>query len=275
MDKVELILERVTKRVSLIPGLLGIVLGGSRARGTNTEESDIDVGLYYESDEILDLPALNAAARELDDDSREDLVTPPGSWGNWVNGGGWLTIDTMHVDLILRDIRRVERATLDCTEGHVSSHYQPGHPHAYHNVMYMGELAVSRVLWDKGGAIGRLKSLTTPYPEALQKALIGFFSFEAGFSLTLAKDNAVREDLYYVSAHLVRAVSALNQVLFALNGEYCLNEKKAVKMIDGFCFHPADYKMRVERVFRLLGESAVNACGELEELAQEVKALGQ
>ncbi|MQH43482.1 hypothetical protein EI040_23540, partial [Escherichia coli] len=39
----------------------GIVLGGSRARGTHTENSDIDIGIYYNSDSF-DLTAINQIA---------------------------------------------------------------------------------------------------------------------------------------------------------------------------------------------------------------------
>ncbi len=52
----------------------------------------------------------------------------------------------------------------------------------------------------------------------------------------LAEKNVTRDDAYYVVAHLVRSVSALNQVIFALNEQYCINEKKAVRMIDTFDF---------------------------------------
>lgn len=41
--------------------------------------------------------------------------------------------------------------------------------------------------------------------------------FEAGFSLIFAENNAKKNDVYYVIAHIVRAISALNQVLFAVN----------------------------------------------------------
>jgi len=51
------------------------------------------------------------------------------------------------------------------------------------------------------------------------------------------ESNAKKNDVYYVTAHIVRAISALNQVLFAIDEEYCLNEKKAVGMIDGFNIH--------------------------------------
>ena len=106
------IIQSVTEKLSSLPYIEGIVLGGSRARGTHTEDSDIDIGIYYKS-ESFDLTAINQIATELDDENRNDLVVPPGAWGDWVNGGGWLVINGYHVDLILRDIKRVEQIIKD------------------------------------------------------------------------------------------------------------------------------------------------------------------
>ena len=41
------IIQSVTEKLSSLPYIEGIVLGGSRARGTHTEDSDIDIGIYY------------------------------------------------------------------------------------------------------------------------------------------------------------------------------------------------------------------------------------
>ena len=68
----------------------------------HTEDSDIDIGIYYKS-ESFDITAINQIATELDDENRNNLVVPPGAWGDWINGGGWLVINGYHVDLILRD----------------------------------------------------------------------------------------------------------------------------------------------------------------------------
>lgn len=54
------------------------------------------------------------------------------------------------------------------------------------------------------------------YPVELQNALIHLFSFEVEFSLRLAENSIDKDDIYYVTAHVVRSISALNQVLFAL-----------------------------------------------------------
>ncbi len=265
-EQVERIIRRVVGALRL-GGVCGVVLGGSRARGTQVEGSDIDIGIYC--DGTLDGARLQAAASGLDDRRRENLISPPGGWGPWVNAGGWLTVEGARVDLILRDIARVARVVNDCVSGDVSAHYQPGHPHAFVNAMYLGELAVCRVLYDPEGRIADLKRKAHPYPPKMKSAIVNLFGFEAGFSLELARRYAGAGDLYYVTAHAVRCVSALNQVLFARNEQFLINEKRAVAAIGGFPLAPAEYPSRVEHVFALLGRDAMKALGALEKLCEE------
>lgn len=124
---VDNIINLVAEKLSSLPYIEGIVLGGSCARGTNTENSDLDIGIYY-NPTILELNSMNKKATELDDEHRTNLIAPPGSWGNWVNGGGWLIINGYHVDLILRDIKRVEQVIDETEQGIVTANYQTGHP---------------------------------------------------------------------------------------------------------------------------------------------------
>lgn len=273
MDVIHSILDRTTTALKTVPGVQAVVLGGSRARGTHSADSDIDIGIYYSGSTSLDLSTLAVVARQLDDEHREGLIAAPGEWGQWVNGGGWLVIDGYHVDFILRDIERIETAIHECQNGIVSAHYQTGHPHAYMNVMYMGELAVSKLLWDATGETTKLKAISEIYPPKMKAAIIQIFTFEAGFSYMFALANAQKDDIYYVTAHLVRSVSCLNQVLFAINEQYCLNEKKAVRMIETFPQKPADYKAKVDNIFSMAGKNATIACDKLAGLMEEVKSL--
>jgi len=245
------IIQSVTEKLSSLPYIEGIVLGGSRARGTHTEDSDIDMGIYYNS-ESFDLTAINQFAAELDDEHRSNLVVPPGAWGNWVNGGGWLVINGYHVDLILRDIKRAEQIIKDTEQGIVTANYQTGHPHGYISAMYRGELAISKIQYANDENFYRLKKQAERYPIALRKGLAEFFMFEAGFSLMFAENNIYKDDVSYVCGHCFRSISCLNQVLFAINKEYCINEKKAVKIIDDFKIKPSDYKERVDKVISLI-----------------------
>ena len=271
MNQIQIILDKVVKELTGVRGVKAVVLGGSRARGTHSPDSDIDIGIYYDA-ATLDLAALHNAARDADDEHRENLIAAPGEWGDWVNGGGWLTINGVPVDLLLRDVTRVEKVIAQCQAGVVTAHYQPGHPHAYINAMYMGELAVSKMLWDPDGDVSALKCTAESYPPKLKAAIIAFFSFEADFSLMLAEKNAGKNDPYYISAHVVRSVSALNQLLFAVNEQYCLNEKKAVKMIGRFAIRPDNYKNNVDAIFGVAA-SDQKKCMLLKHLVDETKAL--
>lgn len=270
------ILDEITIELKGIPGIVGIVLGGSRARGTNHQDSDIDIGIYYNESEGFKVSEIDKIATKLDDEHRINLVSSLGEWGPWVNAGGWLVIQGYRVDFIFRDVKRVSKVIDDCLNGKISSNYQTGHPHAYLNSMYMGEVAICKILDDPKNKITELKEKTIPYSENLRNAIIGWYMFEASFSLMFAKSNIDKDDISYVCGHCFRSISSLNQVLFALNNEYCINEKKAVKMIDAFKSKPQNYKKRIDELITLISFNESNTrkgVEILEELVNEVKAL--
>lgn len=269
---IEKILQGIAQKLQQCPFVQGIVLGGSRATGMAAERSDIDIGIYYDSGK-LDYAQLNALAKELDDSHRENLICQEGGWGNWVNCGGWLKIGGCPVDLILRDMSRVKQVIEQTEQGKFSSHYQTGHPHAYLDVMYRGELASCRILYAREMAFVQLKQKAEEYPAALKKGLLDFFLFESGFSCSLAEKSVESGDVYYLAGHLFRAVSALNQVLFALNEQWCLNEKKAVFRIGTFAKKPDVYPEKVAGIFGQIGTAPADAVGRLKALRDEVVFL--
>jgi hypothetical protein len=67
-------------------------IGGSRAAGTSDETSDWDIGLYYRGHADFTMLA------------RYGEVHSPGSWGPIMNGGAWLSLDGLKVDVMLRDL---------------------------------------------------------------------------------------------------------------------------------------------------------------------------
>lgn len=78
---IENILNKISSELKNIPGIVGIVLGGSRARGTNLPNADIDIGIYYDESEGFEPAQMNAIATKLDDGHRENLITSLGEWG--------------------------------------------------------------------------------------------------------------------------------------------------------------------------------------------------
>lgn len=270
------LIEEFAERLSAVDGVRAIVLGGSRARGTGHASSDVDIGVYYESEDELDLQALEAFAGRIDDRGRAGLVTRPGEWGPWINGGGWLTVHSVPVDILYRDLDRVRKVMDDCVEGRITIDYQPGHPHGFANHMYVAENALCRPLWDPHGCVGALKSRAIPYPAKMREGIFAKFRWEAGFALTAARKAAYRSDVSYAAGCCFRAVSCLVQTLFAANRQYWMNEKGAVELIDGFAVRPADFRCRVNRAFTLLStdsEAIAAAVSLLETLADETELL--
>ena len=228
MEPPDPFLERVSAALAAVPGVVAVVLGGSRATGAAHAASDYDIGLYFREDAGLDVKRLLETAKGLVDDPDAARVTEVGGWGPWIVGGGWLTITAMKVDLLYRPIESVESVISDCREGRVSMDYQPGHPHGFCSAIWMGEVALCRPLSDPEGAIARLKAMTIPYPDALRKALICRFQWEILFSIENARTALPKGDNAYIAGCAFRSLACAAQTLFAINRIYLINEKGAL-----------------------------------------------
>jgi len=242
----DVLLGRLVRALGGVPGIRAIVLGGSRARGEATAQSDYDIGLYYEADNPIDTGRLAKAAMLLPG-AASSSVTAIGEWGPWINGGAWLTVDGRRVDLLYRELGKLRGVIEACRAGRIERVYQPGHPHAFVSAIYMGEVALARVLWDPDQVMAPLKRQCTPYPPALAEALIRSFLWEARFAIENALHGRGRDDPAYVAGCGFRCVACLNQSLFALNGVYLLNEKGATRAAEKLERRPPDYAGRVGR----------------------------
>jgi predicted nucleotidyltransferase len=272
----EQLIRKIVHQVTRVPGVKAIVLGGSRARGAHTAFSDVDLGIYYHPDQPLGLEELRRVAADLDDEHRPDALTEMGGWGPWINGGGWLKIQSQPVDFLYKDLQKVNSIIDDCLDGNVEIVYQPGHPHGFVSSIYLAEVAVCAPLWDPEGIILRLKKKVVPYPGSLQKALIQKFHWEIDFSLRVARKSIERADVAYAAGCCFRSAMCMLQVLFALNRQYWLNEKGALALADAFPRKPESLRSRVEECFRLLDADSAsirNAIEVLDGLSKEIDSL--
>ncbi|MFF7587579.1 nucleotidyltransferase domain-containing protein [Kitasatospora purpeofusca] len=245
MSTVHATIEAMADRLAGVPGVVGVVLGGSRARGEHTPGSDWDLGLYYRAG--LDLDALRALAGPGTE------VAGPGGWGPWVDGGAWLTVEGLgRVDWILRDLDRVDRVRADCLAGRYEVGVQAGHPLGFWSPCYVGELALGVVLADPTGALTERRTAYAHYPEPLRAALTGS-AWEAGFLLDGAAKGAARGDTLYVALCLARAVGVLVQALYAADRRWCLNEKGALAVAETLPTAPPGFGPRARALLAAPG----------------------
>lgn len=247
-----------------VPGVVGVVLGGSRARRDHTPESDTDLGLYYRRP--LDTEALGAVAKRVGGPAAQ--VTEPGGWGPWVDGGGWLRIDGEPVDWIYRDLDRVAAVWASAGQGRYSFHHQPGHPLGFADIAYPGELALSRILADPAGELAALRAEVRVYPAALAEALVGGL-WEGDFLVAVARKAVARGDSTYLAGCLFRLVGVCVHALHGAGRRWLVNEKGAVAAAAAIPGAPAGFRARAEAVFAQLDAeperltSAIDAAADL------------
>jgi predicted nucleotidyltransferase len=126
--------------LAALPGAVAVALGGSRATGTARPDSDWDLGVYYRaSRRALDPADVRALGHE-------GHVSELGEWGPVVHGGAWLTVGGLPVDVLFRDLDRVEAAMVDASRGAFAIVAQNGHVAGAPTYLPVGELALCRPL---------------------------------------------------------------------------------------------------------------------------------
>ncbi|MFB4277914.1 nucleotidyltransferase domain-containing protein [Nonomuraea sp. MTCD27] len=243
-------LHGIASRLVTVPGVVAVVLGGSRARGTHRPDSDIDLGLYYRG--RLAVAELRALARDVTGEDTE--VTEPGGWGPWVDGGGWLTVDGWRVDWIYRDLDRVHRVWRDCLDGRYEIGFQVGHPLGFYSCAYAGEVALCRVLADPGGELTALREQVAHYPPALREALVRGL-WECDFALMTARYGAAGNDPAYAAGAVFRAVGVACQALHAADGAWLINEKGMVASADRLPSAPEGFGERARALLAGVGHT--------------------
>lgn len=184
------ITDGVLRAFQDVPGIDSIVLGGSRATGTASTASDVDIGIYYD-EPSFDLGLFKRRACPLDDGHRESAITDIGDWGPWINGG-WLKVDGTDVDILFRDTRKVSATVDTCLSGGIVIDHQCGHPFGFVNSIYMGEVAHGKELYAANSRVKGQKKRLSPFPGTYRKAAMATFLWEGSFSLSAEERPSAR-----------------------------------------------------------------------------------
>ncbi|MFE5776122.1 nucleotidyltransferase domain-containing protein [Brachybacterium sp. NPDC056505] len=251
-------LHRIAQRLHAVGGVEAVVLGGSRARGTHHDGSDVDLGLYYDA-EHLDMHALREVAREIADAPVD--VAGPGGWGPWVDGGGWLTIEDTAVDLILRETSRVRAQRDRAIAGEFAFHHQLGHPLGFLDIAYAAEAAVCTPLADPGELVEQLREGLDPYPRALRGAFTDHL-VNAEFLLGGAAKAAVRVDVGYIELCCACALLWCAHAWCAEAGAWVTNEKGLIPGVEHLPIDTHGFAARATEILAGIGAEGSAEAGE-------------
>ncbi|WP_220187405.1 nucleotidyltransferase domain-containing protein, partial [Pseudonocardia pini] len=199
-------------RLAALPGVVAVTLGGSRAAGTQRPDSDWDLGLYYRGD---------FDARLLAGLGFPGHVAQRGEWGRIVDGGAWLSVDGTPVDVLLRDLDRIDAWYADARAGRFEIDAVEGHVVGLPTYTPIGEIALGVRL------AGTLPAVD--FPVELRRTAAYRWRWGSAFSLFHARRHAERGELTQAAGMAARAVLQTAHGVLAGRGEWTLNEKKLVR----------------------------------------------
>jgi hypothetical protein len=264
------LLEQLIDDLSKVRGIEAIVLGGSYARGTQHDTSDLDIGLYYFENKPFSLTEIKRIAGAI---SIQDtpVVTGFYEWGPWVNGGAWIQTSVGKVDFLYRNLDQVERTIEEAVQGIVRHDYSQQPTYGFYSVIYLAETQICLPLYDPEAQITRLKRQVEPYPAKLKERIILNSLWSAEFTLIFAHNYAAGADIYNTAGCLTRIAANLTQALFALNEQYFISDKKVMAELALFPLLPEGYVTKLSHILAHPGETA----GELSQTVTELEAVWQ
>lgn len=242
-----------------VRGVKAVVLGGSRARGLHRHDSDVDIGIYYDSKQTLDVSALNEVARSHDDLGRKKIVCAPGTWGQWLDGGGDLDSSGRRFELILRDWQRTEYLVRETLEGRIKLYHESGHPFGFPSTICAAEVAVAIPLADPSGDFHALQQQALYLSDAAARTISSSVFNESGLLLEAAARGIQKNDVLLIHGCSAKALTCLAFSLFAANRVHWLSEKDAVAVIDAFTYKPNRWSWRVQSVLSQIGQGEYEA----------------
>ncbi|GAA2012379.1 nucleotidyltransferase domain-containing protein [Nocardiopsis rhodophaea] len=245
----------ITATLAALPGVHAVTLGGSRATGTHTPDSDFDFAIYYR--------------RDFDPDHLRSLgwdgqVFDIGEWGGGVfNGGAWITYDERHVDVHYRDLDDVEHRIAEARHGRFDVELLAFHLAGIPTYLVVAELAVNRFLH---GDLPRPE-----YPEALRHAAPARWWGQADLTLSYARAaHAQRGHVTETAGAIATAAAQAAHAILAARGIWVTNEKRLLDLADlrgidkiysDLAPEPSALVDGVDAVARFLGEAVEQARG--------------
>ena len=271
-DDKQTLLDDLLPRLTAVPGVAAVVIGGSLARGTARPDSDLDLALYYHDAAPFDLAAIRAIAEAISVDGTP-TVTEFYGWGAWVNGGAWIKTRAGKVDFLYRSVEHVRRTIDEAHAGQTHTDYEQQPSFGFHSTIYLAETHDCVPVYDPDGVIAALKAAVATYPPALKAQMITGSLWSAEFTLYHAQGFAATGDAYNTVGCITRMLYKLTHVLYALTETYFAGDKRSQDKIAAFAIKPEGYLAAVEALLRHPGADLAASVAEVERLWRSVKAL--
>jgi hypothetical protein len=252
--------------------VLAVVLGGSYAIGSATENSDLDLGIYYSEERPFNIDDIKLIAKKYAV-TVDTTVTGFYEWGPWVNGGAWIETASGKLDFIYRNIQHVSRTIEKAKNGEWENHFDQQPPYGFTSIIYLGETNCCIPLYDPQHIVAQMKDDVKTYPAKLKVSVVQLSLWSTEFTIWHAEYFYKKKDIYNLVGCLSRGVKHIVNALFAINELYPLGDKRAMKILQDAKNVPFNLEQRVEDVLCANKHSIRDNINRLQNLFDETVEL--
>jgi hypothetical protein len=248
------LLDEVTEALRAVPGVAALALGGSHARGTQTPESDLDIGLYYCQETPFSTENIREIARRYSPGA-DPTVTDFYEWGPFVNGGAWIANPVCKIDFLYGNLDQLDEIVATAQQGEWRHNFDQKPPFGFRTVTTLGEIHYCKPLHDAKKLLVPLKARVAHFPPTLKKTIVQDVLWAAEFSFVMARGFAESGDVPNTVGCMTRIFHYLVQALFALNEAYFMNDKRVLAEIKTFARKPHGFGATMTSVLSAPGST--------------------
>jgi hypothetical protein len=245
-NKIKL-LNELTNELKRVDGVKAIVLGGSYAIGMATENSDLDIGIYYSELNPFDIEKVRDVAKKIAY-SDQPIVTDFYEWGPWVNGGAWINTTSGEVDFLYKNIEQITRTIDNAKNGIWENNFDQQPPYGFSSIIFLSETQSSLPLYDPDNVIKNLKESVEQYPHKLKQSIIQQSLWSAEFTIWQAEKFAAKNDTFNTVGCLTRAIKNIVTSLFAVNELYPMGDKRAITILEQAKIRPETLSLKIDNI---------------------------
>ena len=267
-DKKQKLLNDITNELKQVDGVKAIVLGGSYAIGMATENSDLDIGIYYSELNPFDIEKIRNVAEKIAN-SDKPTVTGYYEWGPWVNGGAWINTENGEVDFLYKNIEQITRTIDNAKNGIWENNFDQQPPYGFSSIIFLSETQSSIPLYDPYDVVKNLKVSVEQYPQKLKESVIQQSLWSAEFTIWQAEKFAFKNDTFNTVGCLTRATKSIVTSLFAINELYPMGDKRAISILEQTKFRPEGLISKIDHILCCNKDTLIDNVSQLRKLFDE------
>lgn len=267
-DKQKL-LEDITNELKQVDGVKAIVLGGSYAIGMATENSDLDIGIYYSEVKPFDIEKIREVAKKISS-SDQPTITGFYEWGPWVNGGAWINTTSGEVDFLYKNIEQITRTIENAKNGIWENNFEQQPAYGFSSIIFLSETQSSLSLYDPDDALKKLKESVKEYPQKLKQSVVQQSLWSAEFTIWQAEKFATKNDIFNIVGCLTRATKSIVNALFSINEIYPMGDKRAISILENAKISPENLTLNIENILCCNKDNIIDSVSKLKSLFEEV-----